>query len=86
MKIFGNEVLLRAFAAQYFKFKEEHKSDDGDGLNVSSMFIDVNLAHDVWIVLQDSPSWFNCCAKHCMKKKHNELHSQNKIRRNEETN
>ena len=51
MKIVGNEVFLRAVVAHHNKFKEEYKSDDGDGLNVSSMLLAVGLVHDVWIVL-----------------------------------
>ena len=64
MKIVGNEVLLRAFVAHHDKFKDEHKSDDGNSLNVSSMLLAMVLAHDGWIVLQDAPLWFHCCKNH----------------------
>ena len=63
MKIVGNDVFLRYIVARYDKFKEEHKSHDGDGLNFSSMLACVGLAHDVWIVLQDDSLWFYCCPK-----------------------
>ena len=61
-------MLLRDFVAHCDKFKEEHKSVDGDDLNVSSMLLSVGLVNEVWIVLQDAPLWFHCHPKHWITK------------------
>ena len=66
--IVGNNVLLGAFVNHYDRFQEEHSSEDGDGLNVSSMILSVCLAYDVWIVLQDAPLWFHHYPDHWITK------------------
>ena len=66
--IVGNDVLLRAFVEHYDRFQEEYNSEDGDGLNVSSMILSVGLAYDVWIVLQDAPLWFHHYPDHWITK------------------
>ena len=68
VSIVGNDVLLRAFVNHYDRFQEEFRSEDGDGLNVSSMILSVCLAYDVWIVLQDAPLWFKHYPDHWITK------------------
>ena len=88
MKIAGNEVLLIAFVEHYAKFEQEHKSDDGNGLNVSIMLLSVGLACNIWIVLQDTPFWLHGNPKHWIKNhtmncihrtKDDEMRKRNKI-------
>jgi len=64
VKVVGNHMLLKAFVDHYDRFLEEHNSDDGDGLNVSSMLLTVGLAYDVWILLQDAPLWMHHYPNH----------------------
>ena len=66
--IVGNEVLLRFCVVHCDDFRQEHNSDVGDSLNVSSMILAVGLECDVWIVLQDTPSWFHYCPKNWISK------------------
>ena len=68
VKVVGNHMLLKAFVDHYNRFLEEHNSDDGDGLNVSSMLLTVGLAYDAWTLLQDAPLWMHHYPNHWMSK------------------